>query len=383
MSSLSMCDFNDTNMTAANNTSNDCNIDLTSIGTKPALFRVGTAIFAYFTPVIFVVGLIGNSLSLAVFTSKSLRTLSASSYLAALSIADISSLLFYVLIEWLRRGLEHIHTKAKLDFLDMTGFCQLFLYMAYLSRLMSSWVIVAFTIERFVGICYPLRSFRRGAKKMLLSMLGVSTLLVLYKPILSGEYIKSGKTVCGSNPDFKILSFALDGVFAVSITLIPFLIISILNTLIARKLFLRNKESKDLFSDDSKIRLEFTVILLAISFFFIAFNLPYSVVWARNYFCHSYSGSTADIENIEYWNGILTITRVIFYMNYCVNFFLYSITGKYFRTALVQMLLCKGTRRNTYGSYVRCNRMGSSMNTNVNMCNPRIESVRRSKEAHM
>jgi hypothetical protein len=155
---------------------------------KPAVLVIGGTFFAYFTPVVIVVGLVGNSLSLAVFTSKSLRKLSASSYLAALSMADISSLLFYVLIEWLRRGMEYIHPNAHINFLDRHGVCQFLLFMAYLSRMMSVWIIVVFTIERFTGICYPLRSFKRGALKIVLIMLAVFSLLVLYKPILSGQY---------------------------------------------------------------------------------------------------------------------------------------------------------------------------------------------------
>lgn len=387
-----LCNFNYTNITSSTNSfMNDYLCDTFNLPTetrvdtnKPAVFRVGAMFFAYFTPIIFVVGIIGNSLSLAVFTSKNLRKLSASTYLAALSVADISSLIFYVLVEWLRRGLEHIDPGVKLTFLDKNGFCQVLLYMAYISRLMSAWIIVIFTIERFTGVCYPLRSFNRGARKILMSMFALSCILVLYKPILSGEYTKRQKTVCTSNPEFKLLSFALDGTFAVTITLVPFAIITVLNVLIVRKLFLRNRESRDLFSDDaSTIRLEFTLILLAISFFFVAFNLPFSVVWARNFLYFSDFNRTRTDMNVDYWKGILLITRTVFYMNYCINFFLYNITGKYFRTALMEMIVCRGTRGSRYGSYIRCHRLGSS-NTQMTVAGSRrSESVKSQCEAQI
>ncbi|XP_053381725.1 C-C chemokine receptor type 7-like [Mercenaria mercenaria] len=380
------CDLNVTNLTSpADNTSNSdlCRIASGEIISKPAVFRIGATVFAYFTPLIFVVGIVGNGLSLSVFRSTKLSKLSASKYLAALSLADISSLIFYVLVEWLRRGLEHIVPDIELAFLHKNGFCQVILYMSYISRLMSSWIIVVFTIERFTCVCYPLRSFKRGARKILLSMFALSCLLVLYKPILSGEYSKSGVTVCTANPEFKLVSFALDGTFAIAITLIPFIIITVLNILIVRKLFLRNRESRDLFSDDSTIRLEFTLILLAISFFFVAFNLPFSVVWARNhlYFNVNQSRSNKTVD-VDYWIGIQLITRTVFYMNYCINFFLYSITGKYFRTALFEMITCKGSSRNRYGSYIKCRRLGSS-NTHVTVCDKRSGSMKSHSEAQM
>lgn len=389
VSQLSLCDFNTTNNTSPSNSSLNgysCKIDIpketTNYENKPAVFRVGAIFFAYFTPVIFVIGIIGNSISLAVFTSKNLRKLSASTYLAALSVADILSLIFYVLVEWLRRGIEHINPDLKITFLDKNGFCQVLLYMAYISRLMSAWIIVIFTIERFTGVCYPLKSFNRGARKILLTLLVISCLLVLYKPILSGEHTKRQKTVCTANPEYKLLSFALDGAFAIAITLVPFVIITALNFMIVRKLFLRNRESRDLFSDDSTIRLEFTLILLAISFFFVAFNLPFSVVWTRNFLYFSnFNRSQPDI-NVEYWNGVLIITRTIFYLNYCINFFLYNITGKYFRTALTEMIVCKVSNRSRYGSYIRCKRLGSS-NTHVTIVSKRSGSVSLQCEAQM
>lgn len=330
---------------------------------KPAVFVIGINFFAYFTPVIFVMGLIGNGLSVAVFTTKNMRKLSASTYLASLSIADICALVFYVFIEWLRRGLAYISPDLKLAFLDHNGPCQVLLYLSYISRIMSSWIIVVFTIERFTGVCHPLKSFNRKSKRIIFGMLIASSFLVLYKPILSGEYTIRERTACGSNPHFSFESFVLDSVFAVSITLIPLVLITILNALIMRTLLLRNNRQNDLFAEDTKIRLEFTLILLAISFFFIAFNLPYFVVWSRNFMKSQFlqdNHSRFVPGDIDYWNGVLNITRTIFYMNYCVNFFLYSITGAYFRNELANMLHIRKRSHPTYKSYTRSGRFSSS-----------------------
>jgi len=62
-------------------------------------------VYAYVTPFIILVGIIGNSISLRVFCSPRMRKMSASIYLASLAISDTFVLLSYVLVEWLHRGM--------------------------------------------------------------------------------------------------------------------------------------------------------------------------------------------------------------------------------------------------------------------------------------
>ncbi|XP_060560059.1 probable G-protein coupled receptor 142 [Ruditapes philippinarum] len=332
---------------------------------KPTVYTIGLNLFSYLTPFILIIGLVGNGLSAAVFSTKNMRKMSASSYLAALSAADICTLIFYVFIEWLRRGLIHINPDAQiiLRVLNRNGPCQILLFFSYLSRVMSTWIIVIFTIERFTGVCYPLKSFKGKSRKILIGMLVVGGILVSYKPILSSENIQKGQVTCTSNSLYSFESFVLDSIFALLITLVPFIIITILNLLIMRTLYLRNHRHSDLFAETTKIRLEFTLILLAISFFFIAFNLPYSAVWFRHFLSSRFLHSDASDFNhgdIDYWNGVLNVTRTVFYLNYCVNFFLYSITGAYFRNELAFMLRFRKRKRRMYKSHIRCSRFGSS-----------------------
>ena len=329
-------------------------------GEQDPMLKAGKNFFAYFTPVILIVGLLGNGLSVAVFTSKAMRKLSASTYLAALSTSDICTLIFYVFIEWLRRGLIHISPETKPTFLDMNGICQCLLFLSYVSRMMSSWLIVIFTVERFIAVCYPLKTFKRGARRLILALLIVSCVLVIYKPILSESRTIRGRTACASRPDLTNVSFVLDSIFAVLITFVPFLIISILNLLIVRTLFIRNYRHRVLSSKESPIRLEFTLILLAISFFFVAFNLPYFSVWFRNFLNHPLVNGEYMSTDMEYWNGVLTITRTIFFMNYCVNFFLYNITGAYFRRTLRSVFGLRMQRKDIYKNYIRCQSLCST-----------------------
>jgi hypothetical protein len=97
--------------------------------------------------------------------------------------------------------------------------------------------------------------------------------------------------------------------------------------------------------EESVVRLEFTLILFTISFCFVTFNAPYFIVWFRNFLHNKHVSRATKLLNhdMEYWQGILYITRTIFYMNYSVNFFLYSISGRSFRRELTNLFTCKRT----------------------------------------
>ncbi|CAG5133303.1 unnamed protein product [Candidula unifasciata] len=307
--------------------------------------------YTYVTPIVFTVGIIGNILSLMVFMSRNMRKLSASTYLAALSISDTCALVFYVLVDWLRRGLPYLPGQQATTFLEDQGLCQMQTYLSYVSRFVSAWIIATFTVERYIGVCHPLRrksiSGSRSAHKVIVSLIFIACVLMIYKPILTGRYEHSTNYYkvarCSRDPNFPFVSFALDSTFALSITLVPFLLISVLNALIIRRLYLRNKRNlkRYIITEESIIRMEFTVILLVVSFVFITLNLPYFYFWCKR-FLHTFNSTVPSRKRAAFLDqseSDLLITRVIFYLNYCVNFFLYSVTGAYFRKEM-KLLFC-------------------------------------------
>ncbi|XP_070208331.1 nociceptin receptor-like [Littorina saxatilis] len=342
---------------------------------ETALIVTSSLIFyTYSVPVIFTIGIVGNVVSLRIFLSRSMRKLSASTYLVALSTSDILALIFYVLVEWLRWGFPHLTDNQGLNFLNLAGVCQALFYLSYVSRFLSAWFIVTFTVERYIGVCHPLKRKdicgSRSAQKVLGSLVVISLVVMMFKPILtSSREVQSMKFKvyrCLPDPEHPMLSFVLDSVYGLSITIVPFLIISVLNALIIRRLLHRYKRHKriNVITEESIIRMEFTVILLVVSFVFIVLNLPYCFVWCKRFFLsrkgmHEGPGSSDVGVDFDNYEGVLMITRVVFYMNYCVNFFLYSVTGAYFRKELKILVFYKSQ----YGEYMNCSRNGNSSPT--------------------
>lgn len=102
----------------------------------------------YFTPFLAVAGTIGNILSVLVFFGTKLKKLSSSYYLAFLAIFD-TGFLWCNFIQWM--NFLHINFYAR------NGFCQLFTWLSNACSVLSVWLVVAFTIERFVAVLYPLK----------------------------------------------------------------------------------------------------------------------------------------------------------------------------------------------------------------------------------
>ena len=314
------------------------------------LHNNGMNFFSFFIPVVILIGIVGNSLSLRVFTSKAMRKMSASYYLAALAMSDMLVLMTYVLLDWLNRGLPRWPGGHSVPLVATQGVCQTFLFFGYTFRLVSVWLIVVFTIERYIGVCRPLHRremcTKTFAKRAIGSLLLLSSVIASYKPIFCEVKVtEHGSKLCTFKPEFDRPNFILDTIYGLIITAIPFIIISILNMLIVRKLLetrRRHRKAKFL-ADESVVKLEFTFVLLVISTCFIALNLPYFIVWCQrlhHQLMTSLTPGKLDSET-DRIRGRLFITRTIFCINYCTNFFLYALTGRHFRMQLRGVLRCE------------------------------------------
>lgn len=101
----------------------------------------------YCTPVIVILGFVGNGVSVYVFFATKLRKSSSSYYLAALAISD-NLFLLSVLFVWL--------PMIEVDFYNKPGMCQVITYLSGTCSFLSVWLVFAFTVERFVAVRYPL-----------------------------------------------------------------------------------------------------------------------------------------------------------------------------------------------------------------------------------
>lgn len=164
-------------------------------------FVISDFVNKYYVPIICLTGSIGNILSVFVFFMTKLRKLSSSFYLAALAISD-TCFLCGLFVQWLNFLNVNIYNE--------NYFCQFFTFFSYLASFCSVWFVVAFTVERFIAVMYPLKRqimcTVRRAKIVLLGLTMAGCVhcvpyILIAKPVYNP---KMNTTICDLNTHYKV-----------------------------------------------------------------------------------------------------------------------------------------------------------------------------------
>jgi 7 transmembrane receptor (rhodopsin family) len=164
-------------------------------------YKVGDFLTHYYTPALVFVGSIGNILSVIVFFKTKLRKLSSSYYLAALGISD-TCFLIGAFVSWLNY--------ININIYNQNYYCQFFTYISGLCSFLSVWFVVAFTVERFIAVLYPLKrqtmcTVKRACSVLIgLFLLGcvISVPYFVYAAPQYSDYLKD--YVCDVREEYKV-----------------------------------------------------------------------------------------------------------------------------------------------------------------------------------
>lgn len=323
-------------------------------------------IFLYLTLPIILLGTVGNLLSVAVFRCTKLRRLSTGYYLTALSLSDTGFLLT-LFASWL----EMIGVQA----FNRPVLCQLLLYTADVCCFLSPWLIVTFTVERFVATCYPLKCAMictvTRAKAIVAVLTFVATSLYSYIFVMAGivpRNVGAPTAVlappvyeCGLKDSYQASMKILNTLDTVVTLVIPLALIVGLNIQIARAIwwFERIRRRMTTAANENgdsavatalngrrslsckrqqprhvrgRYQVKITKMLLIISTIFIGLNSPSYLVRLWVFFrgepAAGQQPTIADDTNLQQWS------LLAFYLNFAINFLLYCVSGQNFRKAL-------------------------------------------------
>ena len=247
----------------------------------------------YYIPILIYLGSLGNCLSVCVIFCTKMRRTSSNFYLAALAISD-TGFLVTLFVVWL--GMVEV------KLFDKQGFCQFFVYLTTVCSFLSAWFVVAFTVERFVAVRYPLRlqwmCTVSRAKTILLSITLVG--LVVCSPVLlfskPQTTILMNTTTCSLAEEWQKWASAYNVVDTVLTFVIPFCLIVVLNGLIVKSVGIlvrvrrtltiesgaqqgdRERSSGSQSPRGVMHQQKVTKMLLMVSSVFLCFNLPAYVI---------------------------------------------------------------------------------------------------------
>ncbi|XP_032680721.1 dopamine receptor 3-like [Odontomachus brunneus] len=210
-------------------------LDNTQDGSTPSLCFLLDFFHMYYIPLIILLGLVGNLLSCIVFLKTQLRTRSSSYYLAALSIAD-SGFLVTLFLVWL-------NSTVGWQVFNKEGWCETLVYVSSVCSSLSIWLIVAFTVERYIAFRYPLHRpyicTVERAKSITLVLVLVAMLLHMYAFFFAGVVkTEEGDEFCDLRIEhleaMRIISI-IDSIISL---IAPIVGIIVMNTMIVKNLLL-------------------------------------------------------------------------------------------------------------------------------------------------
>ncbi|XP_053718587.1 thyrotropin-releasing hormone receptor b [Synchiropus splendidus] len=298
--------------------------------------------------VICVSGIVGNVMViLVVLTTKHMRT-PTNCYLVSLAVADLMVLI--------AAGLPTITDSVFGTWVFGRCGCLVITYFQYLGINASSCSITAFTIERYIAICHPIKAqflcTLSRAKKIIVFVWAFTSLYCVMWFYLADlqERVYSNTTVltCGYRVlrRFYLPIYFFDfGVFFV----VPLLLSAILYGLIARILFLNPlpSDTKDKKKDAQKkqntscknsrhssstatSRRQVTKMLAVVVILFAMLWMPYRTLVVVNSFLeHAYMDS---------W--FLLLCRICIYLNSAINPVIYNAMSQKFRAAFRKICRC-------------------------------------------
>ena len=296
-----------------------------------------------------------------VLTDHRLRVHSSNLYLAALSIYDCLVLTFNFLIGMLRGQ----NTDVNRLFQENEALCRAHSVFVEVFNLLSVWMIVCFTFERFISVRFPLRVQKwctsARAKKIIGILSAVLIIFSCHKILLTGfegDSVYGYKACVSKRFKFREAIFF----YTAFNTWLPSILIMAFNIGIITKIREASVQRRSMSSAGSNTsgqesaERKITRTLLTVSFAYLLLVIPLGVLQTVELTWNSVMvkppsacppAAQQDYVHYMYGKLILKWLRALcfsFYQaNFAINFFLYIATGQKFREILGEQYGCLAT----------------------------------------
>ena len=322
-------------------------------------------------PIIVVIGLVGNTLSLLVYCTRGMKSCSCSVFLAALAAVD-NTFILGALLNWVN---DKLYAILKTDLS-----CQVLIFMTYAASFLSVWFIVGFTCEWYIAIRFPLKRAIMcsvGREKVVVLILTLLTCFLYNFSFWTTVAIQSGTemqcTYRGEYFGFLNIAIWIDTCITM---VIPFLIITCVDSLVVRRLLVSTKKTAELrqarcgdqtaelhpslrvasdrkYTDGRKVFIRRTKVifflsksphlrvtrnLLCVSLTFLCLNLPIYVI--RLYSLIGTGVTPHHTMSAEFY-FVRELAQMLYYTTFSCHFFIYTLFMRNFKRSLMLIIRCK------------------------------------------
>ena len=309
------------------------------IDNSAAYKKIFVGVEMYGSASTFLFGTIGNMLTILVMLRPNLRGHLISWLFIALAFSDSIALLSGPFVNWIRRIPPYYH-----DFSTLNWGCKVYEFIFFWSLHCSSWILIIITWERVVAVLFPVQSKLWITKQRGMVLLIVTILLLavlnshfLYINELGSVYmteIDQLKIQCTHKMEVNYFRSYIWSTIHLSVSsIVPSVLLIIGNGSIMITIAKSKYEAKHSMNmQKSKLNLSsLTMMLMTTSFAFLLTTLPLCLYLAV-------------IPFDLIWNATMKFRilnaslRYFSYLNNGINFWLYIISGRRFRTEFLAMI---------------------------------------------
>ena len=287
-------------------------------------YKTTKEIYIHFIIALPIFALLTNSLSLFVFIMRGKKEQTVNMLLIALTISDMLSLVnvidvaYYYQVNW---SLQQ-RTRAG---------CKLIQYVTNVARDCSSWLILTFTIDRFVAVWFPLkRSSIMTKRRVQLLMLGDVVLACASEinTVILFDYLKEPNYCGATDIDFSaIYTTAFRNTIGF---LVPSSVVAVLNGLIIHRMQKYQAKRSSMMSEKESSNKgqnrSLTIMLVTTSTCSILCYLPRCIF----FFYLQFGDGERSLWDWSWGHYVECLAL----LNYGFNFFFYCLSGSQFRKDL-------------------------------------------------
>lgn len=322
---------------------------------KEALENTRFIVQKILSPTVSAIGFLGNTLSIIVLSRRRMQS-STNVYLIALSVCDLLYLFFSVTLSFVHCSYE---TQPKFAFYYIP-------YARVLADVFGNiavWLTVSFTVERYVGVRYPMkgRVWCTVRKAKMISCLVFVVCLINTSPelfemdIVEKQLSHSNRTivtfVCIDTEFAKTDSYQIGYYwwFISFFTFIPMVLLSVFNSLLIRIVWKASVIRRSLANSNVTGQVQhqgsgqnrITIMLINVVVVFLICQFP----WTGLLIYRTYMAANKLKMNVYTLKILGNITNLLVQLNAASNFFLYSFFSGDFRRTLKNLLCgCKDDR---------------------------------------
>ncbi|XP_052791834.1 growth hormone secretagogue receptor type 1-like [Mya arenaria] len=304
------------------------------------------------TPVWYIIGAIGNPITMKIWLSRRMRESNSSAiYIGSIAVVHFIFIWLHLLIE--------LHLAWDMKTINRPTICEIFNFLYITPQYLAPLLILGFTTERYIAVCLPFKKEKYCTVQRACAIVFVLTIFSLCLGSVQAyiwTYNKE-RDLCYFRPGVRPFYVVWTWISEMLIFAVVPLAVLVFNILVIREIrHLTQRASLRMHRDSNgrgNAHQTSTLTLLTVSFYLICTLLPATIVYTMQ----SVIPTGDHTIRIEEWASdpkwqrylsYFTIRKVveeICFSNYACYIFIYYITGSYFRGEVHKLLCFQNCRK--------------------------------------